>query len=497
MKKRTLYTIALALGFSTAWAQQIPLYSNYFFTPYIFNPALSGSEGVTEAAAIHRRQWSGIDGAPETSALALNGALNRQKVGYSIYAFSDQTDILKKIGFYGSYAYHLRLSDNSTLSFGLSAGYLNNTIDQGATRIKDISDPLLATNLNNGGKLDLSAGINLKIANFTIGGAAPQLLGGDVDYAKNLPQDVKFQLIRHYLINTRYDFKFSGDKMVLSPFIFARAADGVPFQAEGGLMFNMKDIGYIGGAYRQNFGVAANIGVHLTDQLTVGYAHDFSTNTYATALGSTSEFMLTYRFGSNDRNERLENEIKKLKQKQREMQENNEEMVNEKLEEFKREMEAKNEKMLEEQKEELAKQQAQNPQNQNQGGGTGGVVPGGGQGTQTGGNQTGGTQGGTQNVQPNTSNIKGYGNENYARNVQPGSPGYYVVAGVFGNENNAQKLQRRLEGQGVEARYFQDRSNNMFYVYVLKFPNYEQADQAKESNLNGQYNGKLWIKVIE
>jgi hypothetical protein len=29
--------------------------------------------------------------------------------------------------------------------------------------------------------------------------------------------------------------------------------------------------------------------------------------------------------------------------------------------------------------------------------------------------------------------IRGYRNENYANNVTPGSPGYYVTAGVYGN----------------------------------------------------------------
>jgi hypothetical protein len=37
----------------------------------------------------------------------------------------------------------------------------------------------------------------------------------------------------------------------------------------------------------------------------------------------------------------------------------------------------------------------------------------------------------------------------------------------------------------------------MYYVYLLKFRSYEEADRAKSSGLNGQYSGKLWIKVVE
>jgi hypothetical protein len=37
----------------------------------------------------------------------------------------------------------------------------------------------------------------------------------------------------------------------------------------------------------------------------------------------------------------------------------------------------------------------------------------------------------------------------------------------------------------------------MVYVYLLKFGSYEEASAARESNLNGQYSGKLWVKVIQ
>jgi hypothetical protein len=37
----------------------------------------------------------------------------------------------------------------------------------------------------------------------------------------------------------------------------------------------------------------------------------------------------------------------------------------------------------------------------------------------------------------------------------------------------------------------------MVYVYLLKFGTYDEASAARESNLNGQYPGKLWVKVIQ
>ncbi len=81
--------------------------------------------------------------------------------------------------------------------------------------------------------------------------------------------------------------------------------------------------------------------------------------------------------------------------------------------------------------------------------------------------------------------------------VKPGSPGYYVTAGVFGSENNARKLANNLKGQNIDVNVFKDAETGMFYVFLMKFKTYEQARQAKDSGLNGQYNGKLWVKVVE
>ena len=505
-----LAVIALA---STVQAQQIPLYSNYFFTPYIYNPSRSGTEGYTEATLLHRRQWTDIQGSPETSALALNGSLNEEKVGWSIYGFSDQTDIIKRIGLYGNYAYHIKLTDKSQLSFGLGAGYLQNNIDINGIRARDKNDVFIITN-GDRGTFDLNFGLNLKIADFQIGAAVPQLIGNSVKYAEvpNTDTKVAYSLLRHYVFNAQYDFGFAGDQNVLSPMVMVRAAKNVPVQVDAGLMFAMKDYGYIGAMFRSEYAVTGNLGINLTEQLTVGYAYDFSLNDYGSDLGTSHEFMLTYRFGNNKRNERLENEMKKLKDKQRKAKDETEELIEEKLEEFKDSYKKQMEADLKEAAEAAAATAAQNAQNNNNnnGGNQGGnnnqqgnqqgnnnATRGNQQGQNNNNNQGQNNQGGNNNNNQGNNNTGGnYGN-NSASNVSPGSSGYYVVAGVFSNKANADRLQRKLENQGIDARSFQDPGNFYYYVYLLKFDNHQQADQAKASNLNGSYTGDLWIKIVK
>jgi cell division protein FtsN len=274
-------------------------------------------------------------------------------------------------------------------------------------------------------------------------------------------------------------------------------------------MFNHKEYFYVGAAYRSSYAVTGNAGVHVTENISLGYAYDFSLNTYGFALGNSHEFMLRYTFGESKKDKRLENEIKKLKDRQRRQSGDLEDLLNDRLDEFKDEITEQQKSLFDAEKEamkgelsEAAAQAAADAANEAaaNGAASGGMNNGGASGnggfdpnTGAGGNMYPQTPqgGGTVN-----SNITGYNPNQYAGNVQPGSQGYYVTAGVFGSRNNAVKLQNKLRAQGVGSDIFQDPNNNMYYVFLLKFNNYNAANQARNTGFNGQYNGKLWIKVM-
>ena len=505
--KKLFVLSAVVLGSWTAQAQQLPLISNYLNTAYLFNPAYSGIEGKTEISVLNRRQWTDIQGAPETQFMAFNGNRDDLKFGYSGYAFNDQTDIVARSGFYGSYAWHVKFTDRNSLSLGLGAGYVNNNINVAGIRVPDELDPVLFSALNTG-KFDLNFGFNLQFGDFSFGAAVPNLLAPKVDFSDNYLGPMQYHYMRHYVVNTQYDVNLQKGLMTLSPFVTVRANEVTIPQVDAGLMFNHKEYFYVGAAYRSSYAVTANTGLHLTENITLGYAYDFSLNTYGFALGNSHEFMLRYTFGESKKDKRLENELKKLKDRQRRSSEDLEDLLNDRLDEFKDEMSAQQKEMFDAEKDamkgeltEAAAQAASDAAANNAGSGAsnngnwsnnGGMdvsVP-----TDNGSANSAfpsTPQGGNVN-----SNIKGYDPNQYAGNVKAGSSGYYVTAGVFGSQNNALKLQAKLKQQGVGSDVFQDPKNSMYYVFLLKFGNYEAAKYAQETGFNGQYNGKLWIKVM-
>ena len=510
--KKLVFTLALVVGSWTVQAQQLPLVSNYLNTAHLFNPAFSGLDWKTEITVLNRRQWTDIQGAPETQFMAFNGNREDLKFGYSGYAFNDVTDIVSRAGFYGSYAWHVKFTDQNSLSLGLGAGYVNNTINVGGIRVQDDLDPVLFSALNRA-KFDLNFGFNLKFGDFSFGAAVPNILAPKVDFSDNyVISPFQYQYMRHYVVNTQYDVNLQKGLMTLSPFVTVRANEVTIPQVDAGLMFNHKEYFFIGAAYRSSYAVTANTGVHLTENITLGYAYDFSLNTYGFALGNSHEFMLRYSFGESKKDKRLENELKKLKDRQNRQSGDLEDLLNDRLDEFKDEVSAQQKELFDAEKENLkgelseAVSQAAAGSGNNGFNGNGaanaGTVGGNGAGAMNNGanNQTGAYPNITYPQTPQggqvKSNIKGYDPNQYAGNVQAGSRGYYVTAGVFGSVTNANKLQARLSKQGIASDVFQDPGNNMYYVFLLKFNNYESAKQAQTSGFNGQYGGKLWIKAL-
>ena len=238
--KKLVFTLALVVTGWTAQAQQLPLVSNYLNTAHLFNPAFSGLDGKTEITVLNRRQWTDIQGAPETQFMAFNGNREDIKFGYSGYAFNDVTDIVSRAGFYGSYAWHVKFTDQNSLSLGLGAGYVNNTINVGGIRVQDDLDPVLFSALNRG-KFDLNFGFNLKFGDFSFGAAVPNILAPKVDFSDNyVISPFQYQYMRHYVVNTQYDVNLQKGLMTLSPFVTVRANEVTIPQVDAGLMFNHK-----------------------------------------------------------------------------------------------------------------------------------------------------------------------------------------------------------------------------------------------------------------
>ena len=61
-----------------AVAQQRPHYTQYILNNYILNPAISGIENYTDVKISARDQWIGLNGAPRTAYLTIQGPIGKK-----------------------------------------------------------------------------------------------------------------------------------------------------------------------------------------------------------------------------------------------------------------------------------------------------------------------------------------------------------------------------------------------------------------------------------
>ncbi|MCK5442264.1 MAG: type IX secretion system membrane protein PorP/SprF [Maribacter sp.] len=75
--------------------------------------------------------------------------------------------------------------------------------------------------------------------------------------------------------------------------------------------------------------------------------------------------------------------------------------------------------------------------------------------------------------------------------------GYYVVANVYKGGQYLHKFIDDLEQKGISADYIDNAHNGLKYVYLNRYDTWQEAVDAHQSNLNGTYDGELWIMNVD
>lgn len=298
MKKIALW-ISLAMCTAIgAGAQQLPLYSQYYFNPFIVNPSMTGISDETNAYLIHRSQWTGIPGSPVTNAFTLDGAIKDKNMGLGFTVFNDVQDISERLGLYASYAYRLKIDDDNRVLFGLSMGFLDNRIDFSKAVVSDMSDPMLFSTMQRKSTLDANFGVTYEWTKLRVGISVPQLFGQHVAFSNNTDPRFYYQLNRHYQGTAQYKFTLSeAQELSLEPLVMVRWVPHAPFQYDVNAILNWKDMGWFGVSYRSNYAVGLNARVKLFGSLSAGYAYDIILTPLKTSGGVSHEFLLGYTFG--------------------------------------------------------------------------------------------------------------------------------------------------------------------------------------------------------
>lgn len=296
MKKIFFVGILLMMS-GKIFAQQIPLYSQYFANPFIYNPAWAGLDRFGSVNITHRNQWDGIEGAPVTNLITVDLPFYESRSGIGINAYQDNIGIFRQNKVMFSYAYHIfNLYENSSyFSFGLSGGFNQTSIDFSRAYILHPSDPKIVNNTGNYMSMEFAFGMNYIFKDkFQIGFSIPQFLNGGVRAIDEADNNLKLQ--PHYLLTAKCTLKTYDEMHRIEPMVMARYVQNTPLQLDFGVQYTYNNIIWGNAAYRFDYGAVVGFGVSFNN-LRFGYARDFATGNLQGVAGGTNEIMLGYKFG--------------------------------------------------------------------------------------------------------------------------------------------------------------------------------------------------------
>jgi type IX secretion system PorP/SprF family membrane protein len=290
MKK--LLIIVLVLTSGRLWAQQRPVHSLYMFDPILVNPAYAGTQVQLSGTAIYRNQWVNLEGAPKTFTATVHSGFLKSKMGLGVIATNDKIGIHNDVGLYGVYSYKIKLTQLSSLSFGIQGGFNNLRSDYNLLNLKNQNDPNLAgviTKFNP----NVGAGLFYRFKEVYLGFSVPQIIENKVFVNETLGPSLSKQ-VRYYYLFGGLNKKLSKDFRWI-PSALVRLQGDAPMSFDINSTIVYKDAVGLGASYRLKEGFVGLFELQINENFHVGYAYDFTVTELSQFSSGSHEIMINYR----------------------------------------------------------------------------------------------------------------------------------------------------------------------------------------------------------
>ena len=287
---KNLFLGIIILISCSAFSQQLPISAMYPHNASFVNPAEVGTKKGTQIQLVHRQQWLGLVGSPNTTFLSAQRQLN-SKMGIGGNVTLDKIAFIQRINANASYSYKLLIDNKNKIRFGLSAGIMKGTLDLSTIQADDMSDILLSSVTYMKMAFDATFGMAYTFdRDLNIGISLPQLLGTKASV--DIVDGNKYNLVRHSNVYFSYRIKVD-EQFEFIPLVMIRNAQKKNSQVEvfGNVKYNNKLWGGIG--HRSNSVFILNMGMQLMDKLSLTYAFEFSSSGIGSNTSGTHEIMLS------------------------------------------------------------------------------------------------------------------------------------------------------------------------------------------------------------
>ncbi len=291
----------------TLKAQQTIQFSQYLFNGLYLNPGYAGYKENLNLSTTYRSQWTGINGAPKTFSASVDGINHNKLIGLGFSVVQDNLGPQSNLSALASFAYRLKVNENSRLSFGVSGGI--DEYKQDGTTLHPLNDePGISKLVISQIMPDLQVGLFYASSHYFAGISGLNLLS---NYIKSKPTYEVIQVSRAYYFHMGALFPLS-ESLSFKPSFMVKE----DFKAPGNidlntfLIFNNKL--WLGLSLRTAFNAfdskflgtnlssadAASFMVELfpSSTLRIGYSFDYTTSHLQEVSSGTHEISIGYFF---------------------------------------------------------------------------------------------------------------------------------------------------------------------------------------------------------
>lgn len=193
----------------------------------------------------------------------------------------------------------MAISTNTNLSFGVSAGITQMSIDNSKVDFGNNSvDPAvnLSSSLNNI-RPDISAGLWLYNKNYFVGLSIQQIVPQNIIFSGTGVQLDNSRLVPHIFLQAGTRL-YLNDDLTLLPSVMARYINPLPLGVDVNVKLQYQDLLWVGASYRNQDGFAGMLGVNLNNSINIGYSYDVTTSNLNSVSHGSHEFLVGFLIGN-------------------------------------------------------------------------------------------------------------------------------------------------------------------------------------------------------
>jgi len=305
MKKFYLITLFILVTVLNGLAQQRAQFTQYMINPFLYNPAVSGTEDYTDIRAGYRKQWTGFDGSPRSVYLSAHTNIGKSKVvnnrtknkksgfhGIGGVITNDQIGPTTTTTISAAYSYHIKLSKTVFASLGGMGGLQQYALESGKLTTASGSDVAI-NGFTSRSMADINVGGWVYSDKFYAGGTMIQVVPQKLYSAKSNTIG-KGKSAHHYMIMAGYRIPLGYDFTFIPSFCL-KAVSPAPLSYDINTKIRYKNIGWVGISYRHKDAVAAMFGIIFNNTFDFSYSYDYTTSHIKQFSGGSHEVVVGYR----------------------------------------------------------------------------------------------------------------------------------------------------------------------------------------------------------